>query len=95
MNDIAPEQRQAMFEIGQKVVDLLGNEINAKGLGDLQFVIDILVSVSSYYLSGIGDEKIREELCDQFGAALRENIDAHIKAGRTASIQVFDATKSN
>jgi hypothetical protein len=41
-----------MAEIGPMVVDLIGDEIDAKGLGDLQFGIDIPVSVRAHYLAG-------------------------------------------
>lgn len=64
-------------------------------IGDLQFVVDILVSVTAHYLAGIGDENIRNTVYEQFGEGLRNGIAANLEAGRGAPIHVFDTTKPN
>jgi hypothetical protein len=87
------EQRKAMHEIGQKVVDMLGDELDAKGLDDLHWLISILVSVSAHYIAGISDENIRNEVYSQFCDGLRDSIAAHVEAGKGAPIHVFDTTK--
>jgi len=90
-----PEQQRALTEIGQKVVDLLDNEVDAKGLGDLRFVLDILVSVTGYYIAGIGDQPIRSDVFDKFGDELRRSIDVQVEAGGGAAIDILDMTKPN
>jgi hypothetical protein len=82
-----------MAEIGQKIVDLHGDELDAKGLGDLQVVTHILVSVTAHYLAGIGDENIRNAVYEQFGEGLRKGIAAHVEAGRGAPVHVVDMAK--
>ena len=84
-----------MAELGQAIVDTLADQVHDKGIGDLHYVLNILASVSSYYLAGIGDEKIRDDVTIDFVNMVRAGVAAHVEAGKAAAVDVFDATKHN
>jgi hypothetical protein len=86
MAEIGEREQKEMQAVGQLIVDMVGVEAEKRGIEDLNYVLNVLVSVAAHYISGIGDEDIRLQVYRYFGEQLRLHIERNVDTGLHAMV---------